>query len=211
VAAHQEAFLLRYGANLPLAGTYTGNLSNGGERLKLAFGAGAPVIEFSYDDEAGWPEASDGEGASLQLGDLTLSEGDLSLPALWVAGPSGGTPGEVGNVMPPPTDGEKDSDGDGMTDEAEGVAGTDPQDPLDFLRVTAMAWSAEGLRIEWASVVGKTYAVEYVDRLEKEWTVVGQVSAEAVRSHYLEDGMEAKEERLGGGQGYYRIRVQEGE
>jgi hypothetical protein len=53
-----------------------------------------------------------------------------------------------------------DSDGDGMTDAAEGIAGTDPEDPGSVLRILSAAADESGaLRLEWSSVPGKTYRV----------------------------------------------------
>ncbi|MDG2124729.1 MAG: CotH kinase family protein, partial [Verrucomicrobiales bacterium] len=88
------AFEARYGGGLPVAGAYGGDrLSNGGERLKLSFGAGVPIHDIDpYDDVAPWPAAADGTGASLVLvaGDagVTPEHGD---PVNWrVSEVSGG-------------------------------------------------------------------------------------------------------------------------
>ncbi len=66
---NEAAFNLRYGhASTPgfVVGTYEGNLSNGGENLKLAFGTAA-VREFEFNDKHPWPESPDGGGPSLVL------------------------------------------------------------------------------------------------------------------------------------------------
>ncbi|HWB05586.1 MAG TPA: lamin tail domain-containing protein, partial [Verrucomicrobiales bacterium] len=72
VVKNLAAFNVRYAAGLGsirVAGAWQGNdnLSNAGEELKLSFGAGTPVREFSYDDEVPWPVQADGEGYSLVL------------------------------------------------------------------------------------------------------------------------------------------------
>ncbi|NWK55237.1 lamin tail domain-containing protein [Verrucomicrobiaceae bacterium N1E253] len=61
------AFSYRYGNNSRVAGQWSGKLDNGGERLKLSFGAGEAIHDFTYDDVSPWPTPPDGEGASLVL------------------------------------------------------------------------------------------------------------------------------------------------
>ena len=71
VVRNRAAFEQRYGTGLPIAGEYglndEGKLDNGGERIKLSFGAGTPIRDFDYDDDDPWPSAADGTGASLEL------------------------------------------------------------------------------------------------------------------------------------------------
>ncbi len=68
VVRNRAAFEFRYGAGLPVAGQYgPDRLDNGGEQLKLSFGAGVPVRDFIYDDDPPWPTAPDGAGYSLTL------------------------------------------------------------------------------------------------------------------------------------------------
>lgn len=63
------AFEFRYGTGLPVVGTWDPNdrLSNGGERLKLSFGAGDAIRDFEFSDSTPWPEEADGLGRSLVL------------------------------------------------------------------------------------------------------------------------------------------------
>jgi hypothetical protein len=53
-----------------------------------------------------------------------------------------------------------DSDNDGMRDGDEGVAGTDPTDAADCLRISGAAVWPAGEVIEWPSVSGRLYSVE---------------------------------------------------
>jgi glycosidase len=56
-----------------------------------------------------------------------------------------------------------DSDGDGMSNAAEDIAGTNPLDVQSYFRVTSLVENAAtGTgQITWASVAGKTYQVQY--------------------------------------------------
>lgn len=84
----------RFAAQYPgtrVFGTYAGSLSNGGERLQLLDGKGRTILSVDYDDEAGWPEAADGDGPSLVLIDPM---GDSDAPANWrLSRNDGGSPG----------------------------------------------------------------------------------------------------------------------
>ncbi len=99
VVRNRAAFELRYGNGLPVAGEYLNNeegaLGNGGERLKLSYGAGIPIRDFVYGDLPPWPGAADGEGASLELINPG-SNPDHALAANWKASTVvGGSPGQT--------------------------------------------------------------------------------------------------------------------
>jgi hypothetical protein len=96
VVRTMAAFELRYGSGLPIAGEYApDNLSNGGENVKLSFGAGIPIHEFTYRDSDPWPSAADGLGYSLVLIDpASRPRPDHALPTSWRASRGlGGSPG----------------------------------------------------------------------------------------------------------------------
>lgn len=99
VARNAEAFMLRYGGDIEVAGSWGeagGKLDNAGERVKLSFGAGVPIIDFDYDDEDGWPGEADGEGRSLVL----VPGGDPGDPGSWAASSQlGGSPGRENPEM----------------------------------------------------------------------------------------------------------------
>ena len=95
VVSNIAAFELRHGPGLPVAGEWEDGdkLDNGGENLKLSFGTGSAIHEFTYSDDQPWPESPDGDGPSLVLiaPESTPSHAD---PLNWR--PSiviGGTPG----------------------------------------------------------------------------------------------------------------------
>ena len=86
VVKNRTAFRLRYGNSLDarIAGEFTGNLSNGGERLQLLSGTNNLIRDFSYSDGGAWPESPDGDGPSLLLRD-PLSNPDHAQPTNWIA------------------------------------------------------------------------------------------------------------------------------
>ncbi len=65
-----------------------------------------------------------------------------------------------------------DFDGDGLTNEQEAVAGTDPTNPASSLRLFATRGSAGGVDLRWPSVVGRTYRVRSSEDLTN-WRLVG--------------------------------------
>ena len=72
IVKNSAAFNLRYASRLDsitVAGQWAAgdNLSNGGEQIKLSFGAGVAVRDFTYEDDAPWPAEADGGGYSLVL------------------------------------------------------------------------------------------------------------------------------------------------
>ncbi|MCA9265100.1 MAG: lamin tail domain-containing protein, partial [Planctomycetales bacterium] len=80
-----------------IAGPFAGQLSNGGERLKVNDADGSTVIDFVYDDQGAWPESADGAGASLELLNASATPtSQMEKPYRWSGSvPIGGTPGEA--------------------------------------------------------------------------------------------------------------------
>jgi hypothetical protein len=95
VARNLNAFESRYGDKARVTGQYgPDNLSNGGENIKLSYGAGVAIHEFRYLDEDPWPQGADGEGFSLTLLSPE-SAPDHSLAENWVISSGiGGSPGK---------------------------------------------------------------------------------------------------------------------
>jgi len=114
VVSNYAAFDARYdiSANsIPVAGEYTGTLSNNGEKVKL-LRAGVPdaatgFIPYyrtdyvNYDDSLPWPVEADGGGNSLIRLRSGVSELYGNDPASWLAGAYRGTPGLVNALIDP--------------------------------------------------------------------------------------------------------------
>jgi len=90
------AFAIRYPLVTNVApGVYSGQLSNGGEKVTLKDRTATTIFSVNYDDRNGWPTAADGYGSSLVLVD---EAGDPDSPASWDRSDDlHGTPGEAGS------------------------------------------------------------------------------------------------------------------
>ncbi len=97
VVQDRSAFETRYGTELPVAGQYTGKLSNSGERLQLQDAVGQIIHDFEYRDD--WHPVTDGQGHSLIVEEPAQADADaLSDASTWR--PSllqGGSPGIADN------------------------------------------------------------------------------------------------------------------
>lgn len=100
-----DAFRRAYALDpqVPVFGSYSGNLANGGERLTLKTSANGRVIAtFDYGTGIFWPAAADGAGHSLVCADLAPPQdgGYLSHPQRWQ--PSQALGGSPGTAEPAP-------------------------------------------------------------------------------------------------------------
>ena len=67
-------------------------LSNSGEQLKLSYGAGSAIRDFTYDDNGPWPDGADGGGHGLVLTNPSTLP-DPSNPMQWrLSTQAGGDP-----------------------------------------------------------------------------------------------------------------------
>ena len=62
-----NAFRQRYGSDIEFIGSYTGQLNNGGEQIRLVDPVGNVALDFEYGDNSLWAQSADGAGASLEL------------------------------------------------------------------------------------------------------------------------------------------------
>ncbi|MDA7644108.1 thrombospondin type 3 repeat-containing protein [Verrucomicrobiales bacterium] len=100
-----------------------------------------------------------------------------------------------------------DEDGDGATNGEEAFAGTDPNDPTDYLHFTAASRTVDGASMTWTSVGGKAYVVEYsMDLTTATWTVItdAAVPASGTGTTSFSD---TNAERALAPLGFYRVRV----
>jgi hypothetical protein len=95
-----------------------------------------------------------------------------------------------------------DADGDGMTNAAEFMAGTDPLDANSRLAVTAMSAGPGGFSMTFPTVVGKVYAVEYSESLAA-WSVLTSGIAGTGGDIQFNDSSTS-----GAAQRFYRVQVE---
>jgi hypothetical protein len=125
----QLTFQRVHGWDERVAGIYRGNLSNGGERIKMVSADGLlTLIDFTYDGADPWPDVSDGGGRSLVLMNpktgLNLSDACNWRPSLTNDGNPNTTDALsfTGNAT-------ADADGDGLTSLLEWSLGTSDTTP----------------------------------------------------------------------------------
>ncbi len=88
---NRAAFEFRYGKERPIAGEYSGSLSNDGEPLGIRAADLTSITELVYNDKAPWPEEADGDGYSLVFSAPGKSPGEA---ASWSRSKrKGGSPG----------------------------------------------------------------------------------------------------------------------
>lgn len=93
-----NAFALRYGSGLPVAGQFTGALDNAGETLRLEDATGEKVLEFAYDPA--WYPITDGLGFSLVIADEGAPWSAWGRKESWRS--SGLLHGSPGEALPAP-------------------------------------------------------------------------------------------------------------
>ena len=127
------AFEMRYGIGHPVAGEFSSDLNNDGERLIITDSNGAVVLDLTYNDADPWPISADGDGYSLVLINPE-SQPDLNDPASWRTSASGhGNPGGTFAFSYPIwkkdngiTEDAGDPDHDDLTHFMEYALGSDP-------------------------------------------------------------------------------------
>jgi hypothetical protein len=98
LVADAAAFTAAFGSEIPIAGTFTGRLDNGGERLTLSTAEGTIIRTLHYRDLPPWPVEADGDGYSLVLV-APENAPDHELPENWRASVGyGGSPGDSDTI-----------------------------------------------------------------------------------------------------------------
>ena len=89
IVSRLAAFRQRYGPGPLVAGTFTGSLADGGERIALTAANGSILTDFRYDTAAPWPEGLTGHSLVRRS-----VEGDAGRPENWRSSVApGGSPG----------------------------------------------------------------------------------------------------------------------
>ena len=65
-----------------------------------------------------------------------------------------------------------DPDGDGNSNYTEFVAGLNPTDPTENIRITNLAKAGANLTVTWSSIPGKSYQLRYSANLQGPWTTM---------------------------------------
>lgn len=68
--------------------------------------------------------------------------------------------------------GAADADGDGFSNVAESIAGTDPYNPLSFPAISLQSGATGAVAAAWRSLAGKMYTVEAANDLNSPWVVI---------------------------------------
>jgi hypothetical protein len=202
VVSNSDAFQLRYGSGMPVAGQYSGKLDNAGENLIL-YTPGDDVIRgVEYDDVSPWPVSADGTGVSLVRRHPSEPAGDSDPEGWTVSGAIGGSPEGADFFAPGTFDSwatgtftpsqlassalsgpAADPDGDGRGNAEEYAFNTQPlvadQPEAIFTWSTVAAADHAAVRIRRpVGVTDVLYELLATDNLEGEWTVIGTAAAE---------------------------------
>ncbi|HKX61987.1 MAG TPA: lamin tail domain-containing protein, partial [Verrucomicrobiae bacterium] len=98
VVKNLAAFTARYGSGFPVAGQFTGNLDNSGERLQLLDATNEEILDFSFNNS--WYQITDGLGFSLVVVNESAPPDDWGHSEQWR--PSGTVDGGPGVSDPEP-------------------------------------------------------------------------------------------------------------
>ena len=99
-----------------------------------------------------------------------------------------------------------DSDGDGASDEAEGIAGTDPGDAEDYFRVTEIISGENGVELVWTAVPGKEYEAQFSTNLVA-WETIGSALMTADAETRVASFIDPDLDRTSRAGAYYRVVV----
>ncbi len=101
VVGNLPAFRLRYGDDIAVLGEWTGRLANGGERVALTDVEAREYLAVNYNDGDPWPEAPDGNGATLELISASPTDQASKFYRWRSSAARGGTPGSARIAAPP--------------------------------------------------------------------------------------------------------------
>jgi Bacterial TSP3 repeat len=108
-----------------------------------AIDAAVAISTSVTDDMDGQPRTEPKDIGADELSAAPITRGPVKLS-------------DVGPVEP-------DTDGDGLTDLQEYLAGTDPNDSASTFRIIAIAQDGDDIRVTWTMGAGKTNALQAAD------------------------------------------------
>jgi hypothetical protein len=196
-------------ASALVLGPFSGNLRNAGEAIRLlkpdapqtapkpdaGFVPSVLVEEIVYRNTAPWPPHAFGTGYSLQRRALEAYGNE---PLHWLA--AAPSPGQIGldadqdglpddweqahGLNPASGEGndgpEGDPDRDGLSNYAEWVAGTHPQDAASVLRLEVLAVEPSGIALEFEAAAGRSYTLQAWNPNARSWQSLSHLPTTAV-------------------------------
>lgn len=104
----------------------------------------------------------------------------------------------------PPVD--VDTDGDGVLDSHEVLAGTDPNNASDFFKVQSVVHSSAGATVSFRTISSRTYKIYYSQDLSaNSWVLIDTVSGGS--SATIHQYLDAEAERKARPKGFYKVAV----
>jgi len=180
ITAHPQGQTVAAGANVTFSAAATGTaplsfqwLQNGAA-VSGANGSSYTITSVQPLHEGSYSVIVSNTAGSATSNAATLivdSDGD-GLPDSW----------ESANRLNQndPADAALDADGDGQSNRAEYVAGTNPQSAADVLRATVTSMAGTPV-IRFTAVAGKTYTIQHTSALaDTTWTKLTDIAAQAV-------------------------------
>lgn len=118
-------FRQRHGIDIPVAGRFSGQLADAGERLRLLSATGQLLLDLTYSTAPPWPAGTAGGGYSLVLAHPNLGPNNAQAwrASIGTNGSPGGSDATVFSGIP-----DADQDGDGLSALLEYALGTKDHD-----------------------------------------------------------------------------------
>ncbi len=160
------------------------------------------------DQSPGWTGSLASSPLVRRVARLVVPEGTTRLFTTMASGGASSVTGTLllddlsMRVAPPGAD----TDRDGVSDDNELLAGTDPEDSTSFLHLTSLSDQPDGRHIVWSSVPGRNYAIEFAGEITGVFTALpGAESLPAADPDTTTSYIDARANAPASG--YYRVRV----